>query len=441
MSKSRVLTTSLVTDDDLPAVVGARGVRFVLSDGREVIDATNSPAALGHQHPRIVKAIRDAASGAPVIDEGWSWENRSGAADDLLDIAFAEDRDWFGAARFVLSGSEANDLALSLCQALTGRQPLVTRERAYHGMVGLARDVTVQPQWHGGFSDAASGIRPVPAAAEVRTLPFPEGSLSDGLSLSAARAHECLAPAGAMLDGAAAVIVDYSQGGRYPAPAYQDELARMARERGILWIADEVVTGFGKQGRWFNFQRGSERPDIVTCGKAFGGGMVAAAAIVLSNRVLEMIGDASWRNYSAMRAQPITVAAIRAFIRAIEEEELVERVASLQPRMEAGMRELLESHPSLGRVDGCGFHWTLEFEGYDWRSWSGDAAERPLADEVVRAVLDAGVLIATSGEGGSLLLSLPLVIEESDIDLVFEALDRGLAAADRALAAAQTAER
>lgn len=433
-STSRVLTTSLVIDDDLPAVVGAHGVRFELADGRSVIDATNSCAALGHQHPRIVEAIRKAASAAPVIDEGWRWPAREQAGEDLLDIAFAGEDDWFGAVRFVFSGSEANDLALSLCQALTGRRPLVTRQRAYHGMVGLARDMTVQPQWHGGFSSMERGVRPVPSAVEVRTLPFPVGELGSGMQLTAAEAAACVAPGVDALDGAAGVIIDYSQGGCYPAPAYQDEVARQARARGTLWIADEVVTGFGRQGRWFNFQRGAERPDIVTIGKSFGGGMVGAAAVVLSKRVLDAIGKASWRNYSALRAQPITVAAISAFVETIAEEQLVERVDGLHPRMEAGMRKLKADHPSLGRVDGRGLHWTLEFQGYDWKSWTGESSEPPLADRVVRAALDAGILIATSGEARSLLFSLPLVIGDEDIDRVFAALDHGIGVADEALA-------
>jgi 4-aminobutyrate aminotransferase-like enzyme len=147
-----------------------------------------------------------------------------------------------------------------------------------------------------------------------------------------------------------------------------------------------------------------------------------------------MIGEASWRNYSAMRAQPITMACIQAFLRTIDEEDLVPRVDALHPRMEEGMRKLAEAHPSVSRIDGRGFHWTIEFEGYDWRSWTGDSVERPLADEVVRAVLDAGVLVATSGEAGALLLSLPLVIAESDIDHVFDALDKGISVADAALA-------
>lgn len=433
MRNGKVLTTSLVTGVGVPDVVGATGVRFVLSDGRDVIDATNSPAALGHRHPRIVEAIRSSVLESPVIDEGWAWPEREKTAEDLLKIAFAGEEHWLGAVRFLLSGSEANDAALSLAQALTGRTALVTRERAYHGMVGLARDVTLQPQWHGGLSSAESGIRPVPTSTEVRELPFPAGEMGNGVDLSDDEAEEILRPALHLFDDAAAVIIDYSQGGRYPAPAYQDAVARHARDRGVLWIADEVVTGFGKQGRWFNFQRGRERPDMVTMGKAFGGGLVAAGGLILSNDVLRRIGDASWKNYSALRAQPITVAAIREFIHVVHDEGLVERVDALHPSMVAGMNKLRARHPSLGRIDGRGLHWTLELQGYDWRDWHGDSGAVPLADEVAAAALEAGVLIATSGEGGSLLLSLPQIIEMEDIESVFAALDRALEVSDAAI--------
>lgn len=432
---SRVLTTSLVIDDDLPAVVGAQGVRLRLDDGREVIDATNSLAPLGHRHPRIVDAVVKAARATPAIDEGWAWPERDKAADDLLDIAFRGEEEWVGAVRFALSGSEANDLALSLCQALTGRSPLVTRDRAYHGMVGLAREVTVQPQWHGGVSSVGRGVRPVPRSTEVRTLPFPRGEFGDGTELTDREAAEWVEPAAHLLDGAAAVIIDYSQGGCYPAPAYQDEVSRQARGRDSLWIADEVVTGLGKQGRWFTFQRGSERPDIVTLGKGLAAGMAAAGAVVLSKRVVEALDNGSWRNYSALRAHPITVAAIDEVVRTIHDEDLVSRVDALHERLARDMRSLVQAHPSLERADGRGLHWTLEFAGYDWRTWTGESTEQPLADRVVRAALDAGVLIATSGEAGSLLMSLPLVIGDEDIDRVFSALDAGMSVADRWIAA------
>ena len=160
-------------------IVGGEGVHFVLDDGRRVIDGSNTGGPLGHQHPDLVQAIHRAATN-PVVNDGWLWAEREDAARELFDIAFAGEGSWIGAVRFFISGSEANDLALSLAQAITGRSALATRERAYHGMVGLARDVTVQPHWHGGLAIHGGGSRPVPRGAKVNILPGPVGARYGG---------------------------------------------------------------------------------------------------------------------------------------------------------------------------------------------------------------------------------------------------------------------
>jgi 4-aminobutyrate aminotransferase-like enzyme len=402
-----------------PRAIGGHGAWLRLEDGREVIDAMTTPAPLGHRHPRVVEAVRRAAAG-PTLDEGWATAEREAAAEEILGTAFAGE-EWVGAVRFTLTGSEANDLALSLCQALTGRRPLVARERAYHGMVGLARDVTTQPQWHGGLAAASGPPRVVPPSAEVRVLPFRRGSLGDGLEMAPAEAEDVLEGADAALDAAAAVIMDYTQGGCYPAPAYQDVLARKARAAGSLWIADEVITGFGKCGRWFNFQRGAERPDIVTLGKPLGGGLMPVGGVVLSRQVCEEIGDASWQNYSALRSSDVGAAAARAFVRVIESEGLVERADRLHDVLADKLRGLASAHPGVRRIDGRGLHWWIELHGE-----ADDIASR-----VAARVLEAGALIATSGEPDVLLITLPMIIEDAEIDTLFDALDLGLELVDR----------
>jgi 4-aminobutyrate aminotransferase-like enzyme len=149
---SKLLRTGLNAGDSAPlTVVGGEGVYFHIEDGRRLIDGSNTGGGLGHRHPAMVEAIRRAAD-TPVVNEGWTWIGREQAADDLIRTAFEGEEDWVGAVRFCISGSEANDMALSLCQALTQRTALATRERAYHGLVGLSRSMTVQPQWHGGLA-------------------------------------------------------------------------------------------------------------------------------------------------------------------------------------------------------------------------------------------------------------------------------------------------
>jgi 4-aminobutyrate aminotransferase-like enzyme len=412
-------------------VAGAAGVWFRLADGRRVIDASNTAAPLGHCHPDLVSAVRS-ASGSPALNEGWVWPGRQEAADELLGHAFSGEEGWVGAVRFFTSASEANDQALSLAQALTGRAPLVTRERAYHGMVGLSREMTVQPQWHGGLSSVRGGWRPVPRLAEVRQLPAPRCGV---FSPCTADGHcRCLPDDLAdVLGGAAAVIIDYSQGGIYPAPAYQDQIACAARDAGTLWIADEVVTGLGRQGRWMSFQRGEARPDIVTLGKGLAGGVAPAGAVVISQRVAGMLADQLWQTYSTFRGHPLTVAAISATVRRIARDDLVQRAASLDATLRARLSEIAAAHPCVVRLDGLGLHWTMELRGGDWRDWHADTSEPTPADRIVSAALEAGVLIATSAEETSLFIAPPLIVSDEELDTILEVLDRALTVADQPL--------
>lgn len=412
-------------------IAGAAGVWCRLADGRQVIDASNTAAPLGHGHADLVAAVRG-ASGSPAVNEGWGWAGRQKAADNLLTYAFRGEESWVGAVRFFHSASEANDQALSLAQALTGRAALVTRERAYHGMVGLSRETTVQPQWHGGLSSVHGGWRPAPRLAEVRQLPRPRcgvhsphpgGGLCDCLPADLANT----------LADAAAVIIDYSQGGIYPAPAYQDQIAAAAREAGALWIADEVVTGLGRQGRWMTFQRGQARPDLVTLGQGLAGGAAPAAAVVLSQRVAGMLDDQLWQSYSTFRGHPVSVAAVSATLRRIEQDSLVERADSLDAEMRARLTEIASAHPSVRSVDGLGLHWTVELHGRDWRDWHADTSETTPAGRVAAAAMDRGVLIATSAEETSLFIAPPLIVGDSEIDTILNALNHALAAADAVL--------
>jgi 4-aminobutyrate aminotransferase-like enzyme len=424
MTATRLLQTGIGAEGAPRAVTGL-GSWLELDDGRRVIDAMTSPAPLGHRHPKVLEAVQRTLATAPTIDEGWRSTSRDEAADKLVETAFAGE-DWVGAVRFAVTGSEANDLALSLAQALTGRSALATRERAYHGMVGLARDVTVQPQWHGGLQ-LGTAIRPVPPSAEVRVLPFPRLSAGAGMGMSASEAARQLERADELLDDAAAVIVDYTQGGDYSIPAYQDHLARVARDHGALWIADEVVTGFGKSGRWFNFQWGQARPDIVTLGKPMGGGIVPAAAVVVSKAVLEAMNGATWQNYSAMRAHPTAVAAAQALIEVIDEEDLVPRAARLHDVIAERLAGIAARQSLVARYDGRGLHWWI-----DLSPTASFPDGRPVAAVVAQHTLDAGVVVATSGESSALLISLALTISEAEIDQVFSALEIGIARTDRA---------
>jgi 4-aminobutyrate aminotransferase-like enzyme len=425
MAASRVLSTSL-TSGSQPLVVRAEGMYLELDDGRRVIDATNTAAPLGHAHPEIVEAVRAAAS-APAINEGVRWPGREAAAEALLETALAGE-DWAGAVRFFISAGEANDALLALAQALSGRPALATRERAYHGGVGLARELTIQPQWHGGIAYRDRTAAP-PRLADVRELPAPAGARIAGPAADADADREALDAAAGELADVAAVLIDYSQGGIYHQPGYQDRLAELARDAGALWIADETVTGLGRVGRWFQFQAGESRPDVVTLGKGLAAGGAPAGAAVISRELFERIEEAGWQSYSSYRAHPIECAAIEAHIRVSARDGVWRRALGFDGLMADEMRKLADAHPGIARIDGRGLHWTIEFHGPSWRDWEGHDPD-PLASRIAARVLDAGAMIATSGEQTSLFIAPPLIVEEDELIKVLEALDHGLELAD-----------
>lgn len=413
------------------SIAGGEGIHFLLDDGRRVIDGSDTGAALGHAHPDIVAAIH-AAADAPIVNDGWYYREREEAISELAAVAFPDDPDLVGAVRFCMSGSEANDLALSLGQALTGRKVLVTRERAYHGGSGLAREVTVQPQWHGGLSSTHGGCQPVPRGTAVRQLPKPNGARICGAQPDRPPA-ELRAVAVDALKEAACVIIDYSQGGVYHSAEYQDAVAAAAGETGALWIADEVVTGFGRTGSWFAFQQGATRPDIVTLGKPLAGGASPAGAVVLSQNIAGQLDDKRWQTFSTFRGHPIMIAGLRAHLRVQEREGLAQHAQELDSVFAKGLADIATQHPSVSRIDGRGTHWTIELDGPDWREWYADVPDAPIAARVAEAALQAGALIGTSGEQTSLFLAPPLIIDEDDVVRLLEALDSGLAVADAEL--------
>lgn len=426
---SRLLQTGLnAGKEPLVKVVGGEGVRFILDDGRKVIDGSTTGGPLGQAHPDMVEAIHKAAEN-PVINEGWFWAEREKAAEDLIDIAFAGEGSWVGAVRFFLSGSEANDLALTLSQAMTGRTALATRERAYHGMAGLARQMTVQPHWHGGLAIQGGGSRLVPNPVPVRVIPAPlnakYGVVDDRRPLA-----ERLAGVERTLSDTAATLIDYTQGGIYYDADYQDLVADAARQAGSLWIADEVVTGLGRSGRWFAFQGGKTRPDMVTLGKCLAGGSSPAGAVVLSKNLVDELKDKSWQTYSTFRAHPMAVACIRAYLRVVARDNLLARSRDIAQRLEQGLMAIAQKHPSVSRMDGFGLHWTVELHGPDWRNWYADTVEPPIASRVAARALEAGAMIGTSGEQTSLFLCPAMVSTDRDIDELLAALDHGLELAD-----------
>lgn len=426
-------------DGTTHAIVGADGAWLTLADGRRVLDAANTAAPLGHAHPALVAALH-AAGRLPAAKDEWLWPAREAAARAVADIAFAGEDSWFGAVRFCLSGNEANELALALSQALTGRTRLCTRTRAYHGATGLALAATPQPHLHGGLAWPGGAVAAPAPAAPLSVLAPPRGAAFLSNAAAAPFWPGPSTPTEADLADCAAVITDASQGGLYLDPLWTDALAEAAHQAGALWIMDEVVTGQGRTGPWFAFQRGARRPDIVTLGKSLAGGAAPCGAVVLSAALAARIAGAAWQNSSTFRGHPAAMAAVPACLGAIAAEALPARAAAREAELRAALCAMAARQPAIARIDGRGLHWTIELAGggpgepFDWRAWTGDPARWPAtpAARVAAAALAEGAQIGTSGEAASVFLAPPLGIGDAGIEAMLAALESGLRALGQA---------
>jgi len=418
-------------------IAAGQGTALTLADGRVVVDGGSMSACiLGHGHPEVVAAIERGARLPFLNDHNWI-DVRERAAEDLVAGAFGEEP-WAEMVAFFVSSSEAADLALLLAQMVTGRSPLVSREVSYHGAVGLARDVSTHPGWGAHLAAVAGGgIVESPRYATVRRLPVPSCGVGP-VGADHRCSERCLADAAQALDGAAAVIMDHTQGGVSPSAQYQDALARLAREAGALWIADETVTAFGRSGHALGFQRGAERPSMVTLGKGMTAGSLPGGALVLSREVVEEIGDRRWLTSSTFRGNPIVAAVVSAVQHVIARDGLVQRSRELGAKLGADVAAVAERHPSVRSVVGEGMVWILRLavppelreDAYRGDGEGGGASPTMVAH---RAALDAGAFVGVQGSE-CLWVIPPLVIGEQELARVVEALDAGLTAADAAIA-------
>lgn len=415
-------------------IAAGRGAELTLDDGRTVVDAGSmSSSVVGHTHPDVVAAITRAAS-LPYANDQNGLAIRERAAQALIEHAFAGE-DWAQLAAFFVSSSEAADLALVLAQMLTGRDRLVARPLAYHGGVGLAREVSTHPGWGAQLVSPDGRVVESRRYADVRLLPMPRCGTGPVPAAHDCKA-ECLIGVPAVLDGAAAYMLDHTQGGVSPSAAYQDGLAESAADAGTLWVADETVTGFGRTGRWFGFQRGARRPALVTLGKGMTGGAVGGGALILSRDVVEAIGDRRWVTASTYRGNALTAAATVAVVEVIEREGLVDRAKVMGTLLGRLVAEVAAQHPCVESVGGEGMvrivrlrvPAALREENYR----GGPLAAPDPATVAHLAALDAGAYIGILGTG-ALWVIPPLVIDEAQLDQALRALDFALGAVDAML--------
>src|ERR671932_647104 len=415
-------------------VAGAEGRYFWDYDGNRYLDFASQLVnlSIGHQHPKVVAAIKEQADRLCTIGPPMAHEARSELARLLAEITPGD----LTMSFFTNGGAEANENAIKLARWYTGRHKVVARYRSYHGATAGSISLTGDPRrW-----PAEPGIPGVVRLLDPYTYRCPAGHPDPcPVCTRAPHLEEILQYEGPHT--VAAVILETITGTNGvipPPPGYLQAIREVCDRHGILLILDEVMAGFGRTGRWFACDNWDVVPDILCVAKGINSGYVPLGAMVVSEPIGEWVRDKYFAGGLTYSGHPLACAAAVASIEAFQEEGIVENAAAMAPVFEQGLRGLAERHPSIGDVRGLGCFWALELvkdratrEPLVPFNAAGEAMA-PVA-RLARAAMEKGLYLTTNWNG--IMICPPLVISCEAVEEGLASLDEVLAIADEAGAA------
>ncbi len=377
----------------------AAGQRY--TDFTSGIGVTNT----GHAHPRVVQAIQAQAS---ALIFGQMNIVITPAALQLAEKLNAVTPPSISQFFFSNSGAEAVEASVKLARMATQRKNIIVMQGSFHGRTHQTMAMTTSKYIY------RYNYQPLPGGVFVTPFPY---SYYYGWD-DAATTDFCLRQLDLLLhsqsapDESAAIIIEpvLGEGGYVPAPAaFLQALRRLCDEHGILLIADEVQSGFGRTGKFFALEHAGVEPDILVMAKGLGSGMPISAIGARAELMAHWKPGTHGGTYGGGNA--VATAAASATIDAIRDEKLVENAAVQGERLLAGLRELQAEYPILGDVRGLGLMVGVEFSGPE-RAPAADAAAR-----VQKACLARNLLLLTCGAYGNVIRWIPpLVVTAPQID-------------------------
>ena len=411
------------------AVAGAEGRYFWDYDGKRYLDFASQlvNVNIGHQHPKIVAAIKEQADKLCTIGPPMANESRSQLGRLLAEVTPGD----LTMSFFTSAGAEANENAIKLARLFTGRHKIIARYRSYHGATHGAITLTGDPRrW-----PTEPGMPGVVRMLDPFTYRCPAGHPDPcPVCTGAPHLEEILEYEGPHT--VAAVILETVTGtnGVIPPPdGYLHAIREVCDRHGILLICDEVMAGFGRTGRWFACEHWDVVPDILTVAKGINSGYVPLGAMIIRKPLADWVRSRYFPGGLTYAGHPLACASAVASIEAFREEEVVENAAEVGGYIGQRLRELEGRHPAIGEVRGLGCFWGIELvKSRETREMlvpynaSGETAA-PVA-RLAKAALDRGLYLMT--HWNVVMVVPPLTITRDEADEGIAVLDEALAIAD-----------
>ncbi|MER6911243.1 aspartate aminotransferase family protein [Streptomyces sp. NPDC000594] len=340
------------------AVAGAEGSYFWDYDGKRYLDFTSGLVFtnIGYQHPRVVAAIQEQAGKLTTFAPAFAIEARSEAARLIAERTPGDLDKIF----FTNGGAEAVENAVRMARLHTGRPKILSAYRSYHGATGTAINVTGDPRRWPSDSGTAGVVR-FWAPFLFRSA-FHATTEAEETERALRHLEETIVFEGAST--VAAIVLETvpgTAGIMLPPPGYLPGVREICDRYGIVLVLDEVMTGFGRTGRWFAAEHFDVVPDLLTFAKGVNSGYVPLGGVAISERIAATFEKRPYPGGLTYSGHPLACAAAVATIGVMEDEGVVERAARLgEAVLGPGLRALAERHPSVGEVRGVGAFWALD---------------------------------------------------------------------------------
>ena len=338
-------------------IAAAEGSYFWDYEGNRYLDFSSQlvNTNIGHQHPRVIAAIAAQAARLATIAPQHANDMRGEAAAMLAGLA----PDGFEKVFFTNGGADANENAIRMARLHTGRSKVLSFYRSYHGNTGAAISSTGDPRrWPNEFA--------------VGHVHFFGPYLYRSSFWASTEAEECeraLAHLEQVIqfegpDTIAAILLETivgTAGVLIPPPGYLAGVRELCDRHGIIYIADEIMCGFGRAGSWFAFEQHDAVPDLITFAKGSNSGYVPVGGVIISDEIAATFDERVFPGGLTYSGHPLACASIVATIDAMKDEQIVENAARIGADvLGPGLRELAARHPVIGEVRGVGVFWALD---------------------------------------------------------------------------------
>ena len=413
-------------------ITGGKGRWFWDSEGNRYLDFQSQLVNLnlGHQHPKIVEAIKAQADKLCYIGPAMGSDIRSELAALMAQISPGD----LNATFFTSGGAAANESAIRLARHYTGRSKVIARYRSYHGATGGALSLTGDPRHHLTRGDMPGVVRMLDPYT-YRTPTGHEDPANCPVCQGGPHLEDILAFENP--NTIAAVIIEPivgTNGILVPPDGYLQSIRETCNKYGILLILDEVMAGFGRTGKWFACEHWDVVPDILTSAKGINSGYVPLGTMTVSDTLFEFLKDTPFPSGLTYAGHPLACASGVAAIRAMMEEDVLSQATENGEFLRTEIAKLADKHPSIGDIRGKGMFNGIELvRNRDTKeplvpfAAKGDDA-RPM-NEMMKFSMENGLYLSCFSN--VIRLTPPLNISRADISIGIEVIDQMLDIADR----------